>query len=340
MLDDLKLIHQRDSRDLLGLIGWQPGLLGEPLKIAALRLERPERPANVLFVGSDQTLAGALMAQAWLNVPVPFETVNRQDLPAYVGSATLCIITVGLDDVGSAKMAYEAARAKGATVIVLAEGNARTGTYSDATCIQLPVRSQVCTTGVVMKTVAAILEAAGLVACKVAEIEAQQTWLEAQVAGWRPDVPTADNQAKQIAQELMGKSVVLYGTLLQPLAYSWKLALNRKAKQVAWVGESPATGLDEILGWVRQPVYKPYGIVELHSSLDSPRTQEYFKQANRLLSGIRPAPIEIRAAEGTVLQQLLYTWLLGEFVAAYLALLNGIDPASSELADKLKERLL
>jgi glucose/mannose-6-phosphate isomerase len=279
------------------------------------------------------------MAQAWLKVPVPFEAVSGQGLPAYVGPATLCVITVSLDDMGLAKTAYEAARAKGAAVVVLAGKEDKAGTYSDVPYIQLPTYGRMPAAGLVVKAVAAILEAVGLVAGKVAEIGAQQTWLEAQVTGWRPDVPTADNQAKQIAQELMGKSVVMYGALLRPAAYSWKLALNRKAKQVAWVGESPEAGLDEILGWVRQPVYKPYSIVELHSSLDSPRTQEHFKQANRLLSGIRPAPLEIKIVDGTILRQLLYAWLLGEFVAIYLALLNGVDPASSELADKLKERL-
>ncbi len=64
-----------------------------------------------------------------------------------------------------------------------------------------------------------------------------------------------------------------------------------------------------------------------------------FEVSERLLSGVRPAPIIIKPAGDTLLQQMLYAAALSDFVAIYLALLGGIDPLSGNIVDKLKKEL-
>jgi glucose/mannose-6-phosphate isomerase len=54
---------------------------------------------------------------------------------------------------------------------------------------------------------------------------------------------------------------------------------------------------------------------------------------------MRPAPIIVQAEGETLLEQLLWTINLGDFVTLYTALLNGINPTPVDLIEKFKKEL-
>jgi glucose/mannose-6-phosphate isomerase len=64
-----------------------------------------------------------------------------------------------------------------------------------------------------------------------------------------------------------------------------------------------------------------------------------FKISEKLLSGKRPYPEIIQAEGETILEQLLWSIQLGDFVSIYLALLNGLNPTPVDLIERLKEEL-
>ena len=126
-------------------------------------------------------------------------------------------------------------------------------------------------------------------------------------ATWRPDVPTKDNYAKQLAQEVIGKSVVVYGgPLMYPAAYKWKISFNENAKNIAWCNQYPEFNHNEFLGWTSHPLEKPYAVIDLRSNLEHPQVQKRFEVTERLLSGRRPAPLIVEAHGETLLCQLLW----------------------------------
>jgi glucose/mannose-6-phosphate isomerase len=49
--------------------------------------------------------------------------------------------------------------------------------------------------------------------------------------------------------------------------------------------------------------------------------------------------IVVQAKGETEIEQLLYTILLGDYVSAYVGILNGINPTPVELVEKLKKEL-
>jgi len=153
-------------------------------------------------------------------------------------------------------------------------------------------------------------------------------------------VPAAQNPAKLLAQELMGKSPVIYaGPKLWPAAYKWKISFNENAKNVAWCDVFSEFDHNEFIGWSGHPIDKPYGIIELQSTLEHIRIQKRFEITNRLLSGQWPNPHIVQAQGETILEQLLWCIALGDFVSLYLALLNGINPTPVDLIEKLKAEL-
>lgn len=162
-------------------------------------------------------------------------------------------------------------------------------------------------------------------------------FLHTEVQEWLPTVPTQHNIAKQIALECIGKSLAIYASpLLAAAARHWKTGFNEHARQLAWVGElSPS----ELIGWTKQPVTKPYGVIELLSDLEPAHVQQMFTEISRQLSGLRPEPIQVHATGKTVKEQLAWTLNLGDFVTIYTGLLNGVDPMPLELVKKFKKMM-
>jgi glucose/mannose-6-phosphate isomerase len=153
-------------------------------------------------------------------------------------------------------------------------------------------------------------------------------------------VPTKSNSAKQLAQELMGKSVVIYsGPKLFPVANKMKICCNENAKNVAWVNYYPEFNHNEFIGWSSHPVEKPYAVVEIRSNLEHERVQKRFVVTERLLSGKRPAPEVIVPQGETLIQQMLWASNFGDFVTLYLALLNGLNPTPVDLVERFKAEL-
>ena len=122
-------------------------------------------------------------------------------------------------------------------------------------------------------------------------------------------------------------------------AYKWKISFNENAKNVAWCGQVPEVCHNEFIGWSSHPVDKPYTIIDLRSSFDNDRVSKRFKIMDKLLSGKRPSAYEVQAQGTTLLSQLVWLIVLGDFVSIYTGLLNGVDPTPVDLVEKLKTEL-
>jgi glucose/mannose-6-phosphate isomerase len=287
----------------------------------------------------------ALVGTSWPGYGVPFELCRDYTIPAYVSAKTLFIASSYSGNTEETIAALGEAETKGATIAVIASGGkladiAHEKGYPFA---ELPPAGQpryALLSG--FKALITLLEKAGLVAADDAEktIHEAGDYLKQAIQAWLPTVPTKDNPAKQLAQELMGKAPVIYaGPKLFPAAYKWKISFNENAKNVAWCNELPEFNHNEMNGWVSHPVDKPYGVVDLRSKLEHPRVQKRFEVTERLLSGQRPRTHVVHVQGETLLEQLVWTIALGDFVSLYLALLNGLNPSPVDYVEKFKKAL-
>jgi len=340
MLDDLKLIHERDVADTLGIAERQAKQLEEAFETS----QEPIEVDNIVYAGMGGSALAAVISQNWPGYKIPFQIVRDYDIPAYVSSRTYFIASSYSGNTEEAISALEQAEAKGAQIAVIAGGGkladiARTKGYPLAL---LPKAEQPRYAVLYnLKALLTLLEKASLLDKSVFdELSSASQFLQQAVQPWLPTVPTDKNQAKQIAQETIGKSAVIYaGPKLFPAAYKWKISFNENAKQVAWTNQYPEFNHNEFMGWTKQPVQKPYAVIDLRSNLEHERIQKRFEVTERLLSGMRPAPIVVEAQGATLLEQLLWTIVLGDFVTLYTALLNGLNPAPVDLIEKFKKSL-
>ncbi len=341
MLDDLTYIHEKDAADALGIAEKQYQQLGYEFEIFQDQVEA----SNIVYAGMGGSALAALVSETWPGHKIPFEVVRGYNIPAYVSDKTYFIAASYSGNTEEALSALEQAEAKGAQIAVIAGGGkladiAREKNYP---LVLLPKAEQPRYAVLYnLKGLLVLLDQAGLLAdsAVIAELEQQADFLQQAVQPWLATVPAKDNRAKQIAQDVLGKSVVIYGgQLTWSVAYKWKISFNENAKHVAWWNQFPEFNHNEFLGWTEQPVDKPYTVIDLRSNLEHPRVQKRFEVTERLLSGRRPAPIVVDAQGETVLQQILWTIALGDFVSLYTGIANGLNPAPVELIEKFKKSL-
>jgi len=341
MLDDLKYIHQRDGQDALGIAQRQCQQLAQ-------EFTKPEISGpfeNVVYVGMGGSALAAALSVSWPGYSLPFEICRSYNIPAYVSDKTLFIASSYSGNTEETVSALAEAETKGAKIVVIASGGklkeiaqAKGYPYLAIPKVEQPRYAVLYN----LKALVIVLEVAGLV--KEEQASAAMTraaeFLRKEIAAWTATVPTKDNPAKKLAEELAGKSVVIYaGPLLAAAAYKWKINFNENAKNVAWWNQYPEFNHNEMIGWSSHPIEKPYGIVDLRSNLEHPRVQKRFEVTEKLLSGRRPAPNVVQVKGETILEQLLWAVAFGDFVSIYLALLNNVNPAPVELVEKFKIEL-
>lgn len=341
MLDDLKYLHEKDAQDAFGVVGKQCQQLNHDFGVQF----RPSAEIrNVVLGGMGGSALYAVFIATWPGLSVPFEIVRNYNLPKYVDEHTLFIASSHSGNTEETLAALDEAEAKKAQIVVIASGGklvdrakaANHALFQVPGGIQPRMSSLFFVTGVLQ-----LLEPLGLIPKgSVQELREAGKWVSAQLDAWQPTVPTASNPAKQLALELMGKSVVVYsGPKLFPAANKWKICMNENAKNVAWCNQLPEFNHNEFIGWSSHPVDKPYAVVDLRSKLEHPHVQKRFAVSERLLSGMRPAPEVVEVAGETLPQQLLWASHFGDFVSLYLAMLNGVNPTPVELVEKFKTEL-
>lgn len=343
MLDDSKYIQQFDSDDALGVIADLPQQLTHKFSV---NIDPPEEGIqHVVLAGMGGSGLAARFVQGWWHdeLSVPTVLLQDYDVPAWVDEDTLVVCSSYSGDTEETLSAYAQAAERGARRVVMTTGGelARRAREDEVAVYELPAGYQPrMAMWYNLRAMAELFEQLGLIEEAVSRLEASADGLEAAVRQWGPSVPTADNRAKHIAEECLGKPVWVYaGPLLSSAAYKWKISINESSKQVASWNQIPEFNHNELLGWTGQPQQKPFTVIQLQSELEHERIRQRFEVTNRLLSGRMPAPITIPAEGGNRVQQLLWACLLGDYVSVYLGVLNNINPTRVEDIEKFKREL-
>lgn len=343
MLDDLKMIHERDAQDALGVAGNQLSQYKNDFGFSW----QPEREIkNVVVAGMGGSGLASKAYRYFGGLNVPFEVVQDYDLPSYVGENTLVICVSYSGNTEETLSCFEQAYSNESRpmIVVVASGGKlqKLAEENGLPNIKLPTDFQPrYTFGYQFRALSEIFGQTNMGKNNIEELDKTADKLEQTLNVWKPEVPTSDNIAKQIALELVGSSVVVYASsLFSSVAYKWKISVNENAKTVAWWDALPEFNHNEFLGWTSHPIDKPYKIVSLLSELDHPQTQKRFVVSEKLLSGKKPVAEEVKLVGETELEQMVYGVALGDFVSLYLALLNGLNPTPVDIIEKLKHELV
>lgn len=345
LLDDSNQIRQRDTKNALVVAGEEPSQLLDSLLVKNTPNKSPVISKIVIAGMGGSALAGDMLRD-WLDLPLPFLVVKNYVLPKFVDTSTLVIVSSFSGNTEEAISALEDAQRKDA-VISIATGGGKLQEIAQTTGLTHVLMPY---DGVTPRMFLPTNLRAFLELFVAYEIISKNVLQELTSAGnnlsnisdaWGVGVPFKQNVAKQLAWHCAGKTPIFYaGPRFRSSAYKWKIAINESAKNTAWCGEYSEFNHNEFTGWASHPVEKPFAVFNLRSSFDDPRITKRFEISDRLLSGLRPAPIDIRLEGETMLEQFIWSNILADYTSAYLGILNGVDPAPVPLIEKLKKELV
>ena len=341
MLDDRQYIKQHDPQDALGIVEKQWQQLTHKFGV---KFEAKADIRNIVLGGMGGSGWPAEYMQTWPGVNVPFEVSRNYTVPKYVDEHTLFIASSYSGNTEETIAQLHDAESHQAQIVVMASGGKLQKLTEEKgyPLYLLPTGTQPRMSSFYF--ISAFIEL--FTPLKLIDVGANEErhniskWLKTQTDSWRADVPTAKNAAKQLAQELMGRTVIVYsGPLMFPAANKWKICFNENAKNLAWANRYPEFNHNEFIGWSSHPVDKPFAVVEIRSNLEHERVQKRFLVTEKLLSGKRPKPQVVVPKGETVAQQLFWSSVFGDFVSIYLAILNGVNPTPVDLVEKFKKAL-
>jgi len=345
ILDNINVLNQRDPEGALAVVASQYQQAAFNAEVVSAEHDDREITSLVVTGMGGSALAALLVKVLYqAKLTIPFDIIRGYDLPGYVNANTLVIASSYSGNTEETLSALSQAQQKESQIAIVAAGG---------TLIEIAEKEGIAHVSLpfgVQPRMAMLYNLRGLLALmgtfgvigkeEYDEVAKLSGWLEQESSHWLPEVPTAENYAKQLAHEAVGKTPVFYGgAFTAPLAYKWKISWNETAKNVAFWNEYSEFNHNEFMGWASHPVEKPFVVFDLLSSFERPRILQRFELTDKLLSGRRPAAKSIHLKGDTPLAQLLWGAILADFASTYTAVLNGVDPTPVVLIEKLKQEL-
>ena len=341
-LDNSKLYGELDPTGLRRRIRALPGDC-ETAWRKARDFSYPWQPgtASDVVIGGmgGSAIAGDLVVDlAAPQASVPITVVRGFDLPYRPGSHSQAILCSYSGNTAETLSLYRQAAQANARVLVIAGGGALREEAEEQGVPVLTVETGGEPRSAVGYNLFLLLGAVSrLGAAETADddVRAAVESLRRQNEIFAEDTPTKDNPAKQLALEMRGKIVVVYGGgVLSGVARRWKTQLNENAGAWSFFETVPELLHNAIEAYGAIESYRaPAGVsqhvmvVVLRPKTAGVALLNRYGIAEEMLRRNAVPHLTPDIPEGTPLAQLLSALALGDWASYYLALLNGVDPS-------------
>ncbi len=144
--------------------------------------------------------------------------------------------------------------------------------------------------------------------------------------------------AHELAHEMDKKLPVLYGhRILHASLVRLRQQLNENSKTLGWVNVLPEMNHNELVGWSKH--YPELFVLFFRLPDDMPRMNERLHFVYDLIKSLGNQVNIIDVKGQNLVEQTLYTILLGDWISYELAVMNNIDAIQIEAIDQLKSKL-
>ena len=346
ILDDVAAMGRADTEGMLGHIAGLVDQVTEGWRISRA-LELPwEAPRAVALLGmGGSAIAGDLVKGIWGDrISVPVEVLRGYELPAWVGPETLVIASSKSGNTEETLRQLETALTRRCPVVCVSAGGAlrRVAEAAALPLAAIPDQgSPRALAGWSLGITAGILERAGVLELGSSEIEAAVASAREVAAGCGPDVPTADNPAKQLAWSLVDRFVVVSGAgFLAPVARRWKTQLNENSKAAAVFEELPEASHNTVAGFEQPESLRDHlAVVHLRSELEHPRDALRAQLVADVMDTGLVWHQTVETSGEDRLGHALGGMVLGDYVSVYTAFMYGVDPTPIVVIDHIKQQL-
>jgi len=345
-LDDLERMQSVDKKNMLRLINELPEQFETALGIGrGLTLDQmPDKPDVIVISGSGDSLIAVDMICAMMSdqITVPIVSDRGGRLPAYVTDRSLVFVVDYPGKSRASMRVYREATARGARVICVTSGGPLLQACSagGSRSIRIPPGHPSRTAlGYLVAPIVVAIERLGLAPGVDEKLSSAVRLMKNVREMFRFENSTRRNLAKQIAENIFGKYVVVYGSAGTgcALADRWASQFSGNAKVPAFASCFPKAEL-EVGAWeTKESLLKSAAFVFLEDPSDRSEVPDQMSAAKELLTDFEVVSVEVRGA--TTFERLLYGIYLADYASYYLALLYEVDPTVIESVNYLQAAL-
>lgn len=349
-LDDPGVIRGADPSDFLAAVedfpaqvraGWDIGMSAEGLPSG-----KGLTSVAVLGMGGSGISGDVAGAVSENESALHFSTIKGYGVPAWVGPDSLVFAVSYSGNTEETLEAFEGAQKAGARIVAITTGGelAERSSSAGIPVIKVPAGLQPrAALGYLTMPILAVCERLGAGPKVSADIDRLVMTLTKDVGAYGRNAPAETNPAKQLATRLEGKIPLIYGSegLSAVAAYRWKCQFNECAKVPAWSNRFSELNHNEIVGWKQLAglTTASAAVVVLQHDREHPRNTKRIQETQRLVAGNLALWHSVNLSDASALGALLRLTYFGDFVATYLAVLQGVDPAPVEVIEGLKAKL-
>lgn len=322
------------------LIARFPAQLEEALKIGQeATITKGTHPIHQVYVaGLGGSGIGANFVAEFVREEsaVPYTIGKGYSIPAHVGKNTLAIASSYSGNTEETLSAFQQMLDSGAKVVVIASGGQLIAKAKELGLdyIQLPTGwpSPRACLGFSLVQQLFVLHKLGLISGKrIEEVKAAFELLENE----KVDI---NENAKEIAQNLLGKIPVIYTTdRMEAVAVRLRQQLNENSKILCWHHVVPEMNHNELVGWRQEN--DDLAVIYLRNDDDYQRNQVRININKEIISSYTNNIIEIHSKGNSLVERALYLVHLSDWISFHLARLRGVDPVEIKVIDYLKGEL-
>jgi glucose/mannose-6-phosphate isomerase len=343
-LDDFKLFNQLDPQNMLGEIDCLPGQLQSAWELGQ-KMPLPESSGvtRVIISGMGGSAIGADLLTAYIAPVCKLPVIVSRDygLPAWAnGPETLVVASSHSGNTEETLDAFDAAIQTGCRILAVCTGG---DLERRAIAHGIPVRKfkhagqPRAAVGFSFGLLLAAFARMGLIPNPEKELLEAVAGMRSQQETLRAEVPLAQNPAKRMAGQLVGRWVNIYGSgSLAPVARRWKGQVNEIAKAGAGFEALPEADHNALAGLENPAVLMKTTTLFLRAPSDHPRNH---LRAELTRQGFIVASLntDVYNANGDCALAHVWTALhFGDYMAYYLAMAYGVDPTPVEALQNLK----
>ena len=346
VLDDKASLERQDPHGMLARIETLPEQCEEAWRRAGdLRLPGTHAGARdvvLLGMGGSAISGDILRSLAALPGRKPVQVVRGYDIPASVGEDTLVVACSHSGNTEETLSAFQQALDVGAKTFVITTGGeiAKLADGAGTPVFRYEYEGEPrSSTGHQLMALLALGGRAGLVESQEQAVSEAVTLMKKQRAELGFESPRDQNPAKQLAERLHGRLPVIVGAgVLDVAAYRWKTQINENSKSWALHETLPELDHNTIVGFGKPDVSRLHAVFLRHAALH-PRLLLRYEATGEALDDAGVSHETVEAQGTSALAQVMTAIYFGDLTSYYLALLNGVQPATVEPIDTLKAKL-